>query len=103
MSGWETLRPVSITATIVVAVIDTGLNVSHPDMQGRIVDGFDYVAGIPEVSDVAGHGTMVSGCIAAVTNNGIGIAGVGGIADIKIAPFRVGGTYAGAVSYTHLR
>lgn len=87
----KTWNKISNTTPIVVAVIDTGLNVSHPDLQGRIVAGYDYVNQTADVVDVSGHGTEVSGCIAAVTNNGIGIAGVGGISDIKIAPYRTGG------------
>ncbi|WP_160316167.1 S8 family serine peptidase [Acetobacterium bakii] len=76
---------------VVVAVIDSGLNVSHPDLEGRIAAGYDYVNDTADVIDMAGHGTMVSGCIAAVNNNGIGIAGVAGMADIRIAPYRTGG------------
>lgn len=40
---------------------------------------------------MVGHGTAVSGCIAALANNEIGIAGVAGTANIKIAPYRTGG------------
>lgn len=83
------------TEPIVVAVIDTGLNVSHPDIMGNTVNGYDYVADQQEVVDLAGHGTEVSGCIAAVTNNGIGTAGIAGLSNIKIAPYRTGGKYDG--------
>lgn len=77
--------------TVVVAVLDTGLNTKHPDIVGKTIAGFDYVTGTTEVTDVVGHGTAVSGCIAALANNGIGIAGVAGTANIKIAPYRTGG------------
>ncbi|MBK5245266.1 MAG: S8 family serine peptidase [Eubacteriaceae bacterium] len=87
----KTWNSVSSTESIVVAVIDTGLNVQHPDLVGKTVKGHDYVTNKETVVDVSGHGTMVSGCIAAVANNGIGIAGVGGNLDIKIAPYRTGG------------
>jgi len=91
----KTWDKISNTQPIVVAVIDSGLNVSHPDLQGRIAEGYDYINNKVDVVDLSGHGTMVSGCIAAVTNNGIGIAGVGGISDIKIAPYRAGGLSQG--------
>ncbi|UYO62292.1 S8 family serine peptidase [Acetobacterium wieringae] len=80
---------------VVVAVIDTGLNVNHPDLIGNTVAGYDFVTGKTNVVDLAGHGTAVSGCIAAVTNNGIGTAGISGLANIKIAPYRTGGMYSG--------
>jgi subtilisin family serine protease len=80
---------------VVVAVIDTGVNVNHPDLIGNTVAGYDFVTGQTNVVDLAGHGTAVSGCIAAVTNNGVGTAGISGLANIKIAPYRTGGEYSG--------
>ncbi|HEY5556467.1 GBS Bsp-like repeat-containing protein [Acetobacterium sp.] len=94
----KTWDQVANTEPIVVAVIDSGLNESHPDLQGKIVEGYDYVNKTIDVVDVSGHGTMVSGCIAAVTNNEIGIAGVCGTSNIKIAPYRTGGKYSGDMS-----
>lgn len=79
--------------TIVVAVIDTGFNTNHPDLIGTTVAGYDYIDDSLEVKDIGGHGTAVSGCIAAIANNEIGIAGVAGNATIKIAPYRVGGFF----------
>ena len=87
----ETWNRVHNSDTVVVAVIDTGLNSQHPDIIDNIVSGYDYVEGTTEMVDISGHGTMVSGCVAAVANNGIGIAGIGGAANIKVAPYRVGG------------
>lgn len=78
---------------VVVAVLDTGLNTGHPDLIGRTVAGKDYINGSTNVIDRdrdEGHGTMVSGCIVAAANNGIGIAGVAGTANIKVAPFCIG-------------
>ena len=62
---------------ILVAVVDTGADMSHPDLQGKVVAGWDFVNDDADPSDDNGHGTHVTGIIAAVTNNGIGIAGVG--------------------------
>ncbi|MBC3901056.1 S8 family serine peptidase [Acetobacterium malicum] len=91
----QTWDQVSNGDPVVVAVIDTGLNVNHPDFVGNTVAGYDFVTGKTNVVDLAGHGTAVSGCIAAVTNNGVGTAGIAGLANIKIAPYRTGGMYSG--------
>lgn len=90
----NTWNAVSNTTPVVVAVLDTGLNLAHQDLQGRTVTGYDYYTKSASVIDLMGHGTMVSGCIAALTNNGVGVAGIAGSANIKIAPYRVGGSTA---------
>ena len=91
----QTWDQVSNADPVVVAVIDTGLNINHPDLIGNTVAGYDFITGTTNVVDLAGHGTAVSGCIAAVTNNGVGTAGIAGLANIKIAPYRTGGMYSG--------
>ncbi|MBC3798573.1 S8 family serine peptidase [Acetobacterium tundrae] len=89
----KTWNQVNNSQAVVVAVIDTGLNLKHPDLIGKTVTGYDYVNGTSDMKDLSGHGTEVSGCIAAVSNNNIGISGIAGTANVKIAPYRVGGTY----------
>lgn len=86
----KTWDQVANSETIGVAVLDTGLNTNHPDLAGRIISGYDYVTKSTEITDQDGHGTLVSGFIAATANNGIGLSGVAGTADVKIAPYRVG-------------
>jgi subtilisin family serine protease len=63
-----------------VAVIDTGLEVDHPEFAGvgRIARTFDTLTRKAAVNDAVGHGTFVSGLIAAVDGNGIGGKGVAG-------------------------
>lgn len=75
---------------IVVAVLDTGLDVNLADLAGRITTGYDFIRNTTDMIDPQGHGTMVSSTIAAVANNGIGIAGAAGTANVKIAPYRIG-------------
>ena len=73
-----------------VAVVDSGVDLSHPDLSGRFVSGIDLVKGGGSCKgprDENGHGTHVAGIIAADTNNGIGVAGTAPGA--KIMPVRV--------------
>ncbi len=101
---------------VIVAVVDSGIRPEHPDMQGQLVQGYDFVSsrflsydgdGIdPDPTDTGDggglisstfHGTHVSGTVAAATNNGTG--GAGTAWDAKIMPLRglggggVGSTY----------
>ncbi|MCD6291755.1 MAG: S8 family serine peptidase [Anaerolineae bacterium] len=72
---------------VVVAVLDTGVDVNHPELQGQFLPGYSYTTDNDDVSDVCGHGTHVAGIIAANTNNGVGIAGVA--PEAKILPVKV--------------
>lgn len=85
-----TWNAVNTDNEIVVAVLDTGLDINSEDLQGRITDGYDYINNTTDMTDTDGHGTMVSSAVAAIANNGIGIAGAAGTANVKIAPYRVG-------------
>ena len=69
-----------------IAVIDTGIDLDHPEFSGRIVGGYDFVDGDSIADDGNGHGTHVAGTIAAA-NDGNGITGVAYDADIM--PLRV--------------
>ncbi|WP_322797865.1 S8 family peptidase [Thermoflexus sp.] len=65
------------TSSVVIAVIDTGVDYTHPDLSSsRIWLGYDFVNDDPDPMDDEGHGTHVAGIAGANTNNGIGIAGV---------------------------
>jgi subtilase family protein/fervidolysin-like protein len=61
---------------VVVAVLDTGVDFTHPDLGGASVPGYDFVNGDAEPSDDQGHGTAVAGVAAARTNNREGLAGI---------------------------
>jgi subtilisin family serine protease len=74
-----------------IAVVDTGVDLAHPDLSSKVVAGHDFVADGADCpagpQDENGHGTHVAGIAAAVTNNGIGVAGVA--PDAQIMPVRV--------------
>lgn len=63
-----------ILPPVKIAVVDSGIDVTHPDLASRIFLSRSFVGG--SVADVQGHGTFVAGEIAAATNNAEGIAGM---------------------------
>ncbi|MET0418802.1 MAG: S8 family peptidase [Actinoplanes sp.] len=83
-SAWQR----STGAGVTVAVVDSGVEASHPDLAGRVLPGADFITGLEGVSiDPHGHGTHVAGTIAALAGNGAGIAGMA--PDARILPVRV--------------
>lgn len=86
--GGSTLNEHTQGEGIVVAVIDTGVDAMHPDLRGKVLQGWDSMN--PDGNgnrDPNGHGTHVAGIIAATTNNGIGVAGIA--PKVSILPVRV--------------
>jgi serine protease len=93
--AWST----STGAGAVIAVVDTGVDLGHPDLAGKLVSGATFINcnpscgngnwkgpdGVGQAEDT--HGTHVSGIAAAATNNGVGIAGVA--PDAKVMPVKV--------------
>jgi len=81
------------SSSVVVAVIDTGVDYNHPDLAANIwtdpatgYHGYDYANGDSNPMDDHGHGTHCAGTIGAVGNNGIGIVGVNW--NVKIMPLK---------------
>ncbi|MDR7485714.1 MAG: Ig-like domain-containing protein, partial [Armatimonadota bacterium] len=78
--------------TAKVAILDTGVDASHPELAGRVVPGTAIVDGTDDgsqgLTDPNGHGTWLAGIVAALTDNAAGIAGVG-YAGVQIVPVRV--------------
>jgi hypothetical protein len=71
-AAWE----VSSGAGVVVAVLDTGIDAGHPDLQGEMAAGYDFVNDDDDPADDHGHGTRMGGIIVAQHDNGEGVAGV---------------------------
>ena len=82
------------TANVVVAVLDSGIDSLNPEFAGRVVPGFNAITGEADspsnfapTDDDAGHGTHVSGTIAAAADNGTGIVGIAPA--VSIMPVKV--------------
>jgi len=73
--------------TQTIAVVDTGVAITHEDLIDKVVDGYNFVADSTDVQDDEGHGTIVASIAAAETNNGVGLAGTCWKA--KIMPVKV--------------
>lgn len=78
---------------IVIAILDTGADLDHPDLQPNLLRGRSYHAATPD--DQVGHGTHVSGSAGAVANNG-GVIGVAPYA--KLLPVQVLGAQGGTAT-----
>ncbi len=74
-------------AGIKIAILDTGVDGTHPDLAGRMLPGYNFYDNNTNTSDVYGHGTAVAGSAAATVNNGAGVASVAGQA--SIIPVRI--------------
>jgi hypothetical protein len=72
----------------VVAILDTGVDAAHPDLDGALLPGTSFLDGVQPGTDANGHGTAMAGIVAAATDNGIGIAGTG-FAGVSILPVTV--------------
>jgi subtilisin family serine protease len=72
---------------VTIAILDTGVDTTHPDLQPQLVPGWNFYDNNDNVSDVLGHGTSVAGTAAAAGNNAIGVASVS--FKSKIMPMRV--------------
>lgn len=94
----EAWKKVNKTQEVIVAVIDDGININHPDLTDHVWVGSDSVYGASKIKNFVGdeipdnfptgeHGTMISGIIAATTNNQKWIAGIA--KNVKIMPLRV--------------
>ena len=72
-SGWDRTTG---NSGVIIAIADTGIDLGHPDLAGKIVGGFDAVNNDFDAQDDNGHGTHVASIAASQSNNARGIAGV---------------------------
>jgi thermitase len=84
------------SASVKVAVLDTGVSLAHPDLQGKIVLSKN-LSSSSTADDVNDHGSHVAGIAASTTNNGVGVAGVGytvSIMNVKVLGDSGSGLYS---------
>ncbi|UQZ84429.1 Thermophilic serine proteinase precursor [Paenibacillus konkukensis] len=71
---------------ITIAIVDTGVDLNHPDLKGNLVPGVNLMNPKLPPQDDNGHGTNVAGVVAAVTNNDQGVSGI--LWNAKIMPIK---------------
>ncbi len=92
-TAWDS----SLGSGVTIAILDSGVDATHPDLIGKMVAGWNFYDGNADTSDVYGHGTKVAGSAAAASNNSVGVTGVAWNA--KIMPIRISDT-AGYAFYS---
>jgi len=96
----ELVHPTTKGSGINVAVIDTGIDTTHPDLDGNYAGGYDFVNKDSDPQDDNGHGTHCAGIIAAEDND-IGVIGVAPEASLyalKVLDARGGGSYSDVIA-----
>ncbi|RYX99656.1 peptidase S8, partial [bacterium] len=84
------------TQDVIVAIVDTGVDLDHPDLKAKLLDGYNAIAPGTPPKDDAKHGTHVAGIAAGIGNNGIGISGMA--PKCKILPVKVLGNGTGSIA-----
>jgi thermitase len=83
-AGWAIQKG---NADMVLAIVDTGVDLKHPDLAAKLIKGYDFVDKDEDPNDGQGHGTHCAGISAALTDNKIGVAGYA--PGVKVMPVRV--------------
>jgi thermitase len=88
---------------VIIAVVDTGIDLDHPDLScpGKLMTGYNFISPGQPPDDDHGHGTHVAGIAAACTNNATGVAGVAWgarLMPVKVLDSSGNGTYDGVAS-----
>ena len=73
-------------AGITVGVVDTGVDATHPDLQGQLLPGYDFLNDDANPADDNGHGTRMTGIVGALCDNAEGVCGVA--PGVKVLPVK---------------
>jgi hypothetical protein len=82
-AAWDLAQGAGVT----IAILDSGVDGTHPDLAQRLVPGWNFYDNNSNTADVNGHGTAVAGAAAASSNNALGVASVAGQA--MLMPVRI--------------
>ncbi|EEQ98933.1 thermitase, putative [Perkinsus marinus ATCC 50983] len=88
--AWGILDSTPERTPVTIAVIDDGIEASHPDLKGTVIKGYNVVDKNDDTSPQGPHGTNMAGIIGAIRNNKIGIAGI--LDGVRILPISTGET-----------
>jgi subtilisin family serine protease len=87
-SAWNFIDERGPGEKVVVALIDSGVDITHPEFQGMLIPGYDFANNDDTPEDDSGHGTKVCGILGALGNNNEGIAGVAWDINMTIMPLK---------------
>lgn len=85
---------------VTVAVLDSGVEPTHPDLQGKLLPGWNVVSKNTTTTDTRGHGTAVAGVIGAASNNGAGVASAAW--NVSLLPVRITNSADGYAYYSDI-
>ena len=91
-AAWD----VATGSGVTIAILDGGVDASHPDLADRMVPGWNFYDNNSNTTDITGHGTKVAGVAAAIGNNAVGVTG--GAWSAKIMPMRISSS-SGNITY----
>jgi subtilisin family serine protease len=86
--AWDIIEEIDTGRQVVIAVVDSGVDLDHPELAGVLIPGYDFANNDSEPEDDTGHGTKVCGIVGALGNNGTGVAGVAWNMNIAIMPLK---------------
>lgn len=84
------------SSDVVIAIVDTGVDLEHPDLKGKLLTGYNAIAPGTDPKDDSRHGTHVAGIASAIGNNSVGISGIA--PKCKILPVKVLGNGSGSIA-----
>lgn len=86
--AWELIGQNGPGQEVIIAVIDSGVDLDHPELEDVLLGGYDFIHHDRSPEDDAGHGTKVCGIIGSLGDNNQGMAGVDWNIDVKIMPLK---------------